>query len=74
MLRSLLVERQLSNFEMGAVANLCPEKADEVRSLIPSIFSAVSVLLSLCPALLCPEARCRRTDDKWALHSGLGKC
>lgn len=46
-LRSLLVEHRLQEFEMGAVANLCPEKAEEVRDLVPSVF-ATEVRASGC--------------------------
>ena len=40
----MLVARSLNDFELGAVANLCPEKAEEARALVPSIFAGVHLL------------------------------
>jgi DNA-directed RNA polymerase II subunit RPB4 len=34
---SLLSRKQLHKFEQAALANLCPENADEAKSLIPSL-------------------------------------
>ncbi|XP_059167398.1 DNA-directed RNA polymerase II subunit RPB4-like [Physella acuta] len=35
--RSLLIQKKLHKFELAALANLCPETAEEVKSLIPSL-------------------------------------
>ncbi|XP_059164339.1 DNA-directed RNA polymerase II subunit RPB4-like [Physella acuta] len=35
--RSLLMQKKLHKFELAALANLCPETAEEVKSLIPSL-------------------------------------
>ncbi|XP_033752121.1 DNA-directed RNA polymerase II subunit RPB4-like [Pecten maximus] len=35
--RSLLMQKKLHKFELAALANLCPENADEAKSLIPSL-------------------------------------
>ncbi|KAK6195594.1 DNA-directed RNA polymerase II subunit RPB4 [Patella vulgata] len=35
--RSLLMQKKLHKFELAALANLCPESADEAKSLIPSL-------------------------------------
>ncbi|XP_062514310.1 DNA-directed RNA polymerase II subunit RPB4-like [Corticium candelabrum] len=35
--RVLLARKQLHKFEQAALANLCPENADEAKSLIPSL-------------------------------------
>jgi DNA-directed RNA polymerase II subunit RPB4 len=35
--RALLSRKQLHKFEQAALANLCPENADEAKSLIPSL-------------------------------------
>ena len=32
---SLLMQKKLHKFELAALANLCPETADEAKSLIP---------------------------------------
>ncbi len=34
---SLLAEKELEEFEIAALGNLCPETAEEARSLIPSL-------------------------------------
>jgi len=36
-LRRLLNDKKLHQFELAALANLCPETADEAKSLIPSL-------------------------------------
>ncbi|XP_013414792.1 DNA-directed RNA polymerase II subunit RPB4 [Lingula anatina] len=35
--RSLLMQKKLHKFELAALANLCPENADEAKALIPSL-------------------------------------
>ncbi|CAH1240024.1 DNA-directed RNA polymerase II subunit RPB4 [Branchiostoma lanceolatum] len=35
--RSLLMQKKLHKFELAALANLCPESAEEAKSLIPSL-------------------------------------
>ncbi|KAL5013709.1 hypothetical protein ScPMuIL_007979 [Solemya velum] len=35
--RSLLVQQNLHKYELAALANLCPENAEEAKSLIPSL-------------------------------------
>ncbi|ELR25354.1 DNAdirected RNA polymerase II subunit rpb4, putative [Acanthamoeba castellanii str. Neff] len=35
--RSLLTEKELEEFEIAALSNLCPETAEEAKSLIPSL-------------------------------------
>lgn len=45
----MLLQHGMQNFERAALANLCPEKAEEARALIPSLFTvdvSKSVLLS----------------------------
>ena len=32
---SLLMQKKLHKFELAALANLCPENADEAKALIP---------------------------------------
>jgi DNA-directed RNA polymerase subunit F len=34
---SLLTEKELEEFEIAALSNLCPETAEEAKSLIPSL-------------------------------------
>jgi len=36
-IRTLLMQKKLHKFELAALANLCPESAEEARSLIPSL-------------------------------------
>ena len=36
--RRLMASHNLNPFELGAVANLCPENAEEARTLVPSLF------------------------------------
>ena len=40
-IRSLLMGKKLHKFELAALANLCPESAEEARSLIPRCCRAV---------------------------------
>ncbi|KAK9718645.1 RNA polymerase Rpb4 [Popillia japonica] len=35
--RNLLSQKKLHKFELAAIANLCPETAEEAKSLIPSL-------------------------------------
>ncbi|CAH2003229.1 unnamed protein product [Acanthoscelides obtectus] len=35
--RNLLMQKKLHKFELAAIANLCPETAEEAKSLIPSL-------------------------------------
>ncbi len=35
--RSLLTQKKIHKFELAALANLCPETAEEAKSLIPSL-------------------------------------
>ncbi|XP_070561773.1 DNA-directed RNA polymerase II subunit RPB4-like [Ptychodera flava] len=35
--RGLLMQKKLHKFELASVANLCPESAEEAKSLIPSL-------------------------------------
>ncbi|KAH1013271.1 hypothetical protein HUJ04_002280 [Dendroctonus ponderosae] len=35
--RNLLNQKKLHKFELAAIANLCPETAEEAKSLIPSL-------------------------------------
>lgn len=35
--RSLLTKSKIHKFELAALANLCPETAEEAKSLIPSL-------------------------------------
>ncbi|ELU07114.1 hypothetical protein CAPTEDRAFT_220021 [Capitella teleta] len=35
--RSLLMQKKLHKFELAALANLCPETAEEAKALIPSL-------------------------------------
>ncbi|VDI63703.1 DNA-directed RNA polymerase II subunit RPB4-like [Mytilus californianus] len=35
--RSLLMQKKLHKFELAALANLCPDNAEEAKSLIPSL-------------------------------------
>eukprot|EP00918_Siedleckia_nematoides_P092903 GHVU01203894.1.p1 GENE.GHVU01203894.1~~GHVU01203894.1.p1 ORF type:complete len:156 (+),score=34.75 GHVU01203894.1:47-469(+) len=35
--RSLLMQKKLHKFELAALANLCPESADEAKALVPSL-------------------------------------
>ncbi|XP_014779904.1 DNA-directed RNA polymerase II subunit RPB4 [Octopus bimaculoides] len=35
--RSLLLQKNLHKFELAALANLCPDSAEEAKSLIPSL-------------------------------------
>merc|ERR1712228_944743 len=35
--RTMLTSKRLHKFEMAALANLCPETADEAKALIPSL-------------------------------------
>lgn len=35
--RSLLLQKKLHKFELAALANLCPDNAEESKSLIPSL-------------------------------------
>lgn len=35
--RNLLTKKKLHKFEMASIANLCPQLADEAKSLIPSL-------------------------------------
>lgn len=35
--RSLLMQKKLHKFEIAALANLCPDNAEEAKSLIPSL-------------------------------------
>lgn len=35
--RSLLLQKKLHKFELASLANLCPETAEEAKSLIPSL-------------------------------------
>ncbi|GAB1600408.1 DNA-directed RNA polymerase II subunit RPB4-like [Argonauta hians] len=35
--RSLLLQKNLHKFELAALANLCPDNAEEAKSLIPSL-------------------------------------
>lgn len=36
-IRSLLMQKKLHKFELAALANLCPDGAEESKSLIPSL-------------------------------------
>merc|ERR1712071_747317 len=36
-IRSLLIQKKLHKFELAALANLCPDGAEESKSLIPSL-------------------------------------
>merc|ERR1711911_290448 len=36
-IRSLLMQKKLHKFELAALANLCPDAAEESKSLIPSL-------------------------------------
>lgn len=35
--REVLVRNKLSEFEVGAIGNLCPETVEEAKALVPSI-------------------------------------
>lgn len=35
--RTMLMQKRLHKFELAALANLCPETADEAKALIPSL-------------------------------------
>merc|ERR1711992_47558 len=35
--RSLLMQKKLHKFELASLANLCPETAEEAKTLIPSL-------------------------------------
>ena len=41
---SLLMQKKLHKFELAALANLCPENADEAKALIPryALFRAIA--------------------------------
>lgn len=36
-IRSVLMQKKLHKFELAALANLCPDNAEEAKSLIPSL-------------------------------------
>jgi len=36
-IRSLLIQKKLHRFELAALANLCPETAEEAKALVPSL-------------------------------------
>nr|CAH7729539.1 unnamed protein product [Callosobruchus chinensis] len=36
-MKTLLMQKKLHKFELAAIANLCPETAEEAKSLIPSL-------------------------------------